>query len=317
MRHVRIDQDSSDQRIDNFLRRELPGVPKSRIYRILRKGEVRVNGGRVRAEYRLEAGDEVRIPPVRLRESGSPPADRAADALAKRVLYEDKRLLVIDKPSGVAVHGGSGISHGVIELLRHARPELKDLSLVHRLDRETSGVLVLAKRRSALRELHALFREGKVEKHYLALCIGDWQLGEQVIDAPLLVTHRKNGERHVVVDESGKPAATRFRLSRTFGSYSLLTCSPLTGRTHQIRVHALHAGHPLAGDERYGDDTANQEAKRLGLKRLFLHAQSIAFPDEHGNDRHFTAPLAEDLETFLEHGASQPSRKKRAPHRSK
>ena len=316
MRRVRVDADSANQRIDNFLRRELPGVPKGRIYRILRKGEVRVNGGRVRAEYRLEAGDEVRIPPVHVREPGSPPGDAAADALAERVIFEDKRLLVVDKPTGIAVHGGSGISHGVIELLRHARPDLKDLSLVHRLDRETSGVLVLAKRRSALRELHALFREGKVEKHYLALCIGDWQLGEQVIDAPLLVTHRKGGERHVVVDESGKPAATRFRLSRTYGHYSLLSCAPLTGRTHQIRVHAQHAGHPLAGDERYGDESANRDAKRYGLKRLFLHAQSIAFPDDSGNDRHFTAPLASDLEAFLEHGAKQGASRKRSSRRS-
>ncbi|MDJ0759716.1 MAG: RluA family pseudouridine synthase [Woeseiaceae bacterium] len=317
VRRVRIDEDTADQRIDNFLRRVLPGVPKGRIYRILRKGEVRVNGGRVRAEYRLEAGDEVRIPPVRINASGDAPSSAVSGSLAERILFEDKRLLVIDKPTGMAVHGGSGVSHGVIELLRHARPELKDLSLVHRLDRETSGVLVLAKRRSALRELHALFREGRVEKHYLALCVGDWQLGDFTVDAPLLVTHRKNGERHVVVDDSGKPASTRFRLSRTFGSYSLLTCSPLTGRTHQIRVHALHAGHPLAGDERYGDEAANREAKRLGLKRLFLHAQSIAFPDEHGNDRHFTAPLAEDLEAFLEGGAREATQKKRAARRSR
>lgn len=317
VRHVRIDTETADQRIDNFLRRELPGVPKTRIYRILRKGEVRVNGGRVKAEYRLAPGDEVRIPPVRLREPGAPPRNDVAAGMAERVLYEDKRLLVIDKPSGVAVHGGSGISHGVIELIRHSRPDLKDLSLVHRLDRETSGVLVLAKRRSALRELHALFREGKVEKHYLALALGDWQFGEQVIDAPLLVTHRRGGERHVIVDPDGKPAQTRMRLSRTFGKYSLLTCSPMTGRTHQIRVHALHAGHPLVGDERYGDEEANREAKRFGLTRLFLHAQSIAFPDGSGNDRHFTSPLADDLERFLEKGAVAAARQRRAQRGSR
>lgn len=222
--------------------------------------------------------------------------------MAGRVIYEDKRLLVVDKPTGIAVHGGSGISHGVIELLRHARPELRDLSLVHRLDRETSGVLVLAKRRSALRELHARFRDGVVEKNYLGLSIGDWQLGEQVIDKPLLVEHRKGGERHVVVSGGGKQAQTRVQLSRTFGKYSLLQCAPLTGRTHQIRVHLNALGHPLAGDERYGDAEENRRAKKFGLKRLFLHAQSIAFPDNSGNELHFTAPLADDLEQFLSKG---------------
>jgi len=200
------------------------------------------------------------------------------------------------------VHGGSGISHGVIELLRHARPELKDLSLVHRLDRETSGCLVLAKRRSALRELHAKFREGVVEKNYLGLAVGDWQFGEQVIDKPLLVQHRKGGERHVVVSSGGKSAQTRVQLSRTFGKYSLLQCSPLTGRTHQIRVHLQSVGHPLLGDDRYGDAEENALARKFGLKRLFLHAQSIAFPDDSGNELHFTSPLADDLEAFLAKG---------------
>jgi 23S rRNA pseudouridine955/2504/2580 synthase len=299
VRKVRVDADTAGQRVDNFLRRELPGVPKGRVYRLLRRGEVRVNGGRVRADYRLAAGDEVRIPPVRLREEGAPPAAGRAVAMLDHVLYEDKRLLVIDKPAGVAVHGGSGISHGVIELLRAARPDLRDLSLVHRLDRETSGCLVVAKKRSALRSLHEKFREGIVEKNYLALVVGDWQLGERVIDAPLLVTHRQGGERHVIVSPEGKPAQTRVRLSRTYGKFSLLLCSPLTGRTHQIRVHLLHAGFPIAGDDRYGDADANGRAKALGLERLFLHAQSISFPDEHGNELHFTAPLPDDLNRFL------------------
>jgi 23S rRNA pseudouridine955/2504/2580 synthase len=261
VRKVRIDADTAGQRVDNFLRRQLPGVPKGRLYRLLRRGEVRVNGGRVRAE--------------------------------------DKRLLVIDKPSGVAVHGGSGISHGVIELLRAARPDLKDLSLVHRLDRETSGCLVIAKKRSALRALHEKFREGVVEKNYLALVVGDWQLGARVIDSPLLVTHRQGGERHVIVSPEGKPAVTRVRLSRTYGKFSLLQCSPLTGRTHQIRVHLRHAGFPIAGDDRYGDAGVNRHVKGLGLERLFLHAQSISFPDEHGNELHFVAPLPADLDRFL------------------
>ena len=299
VRKVRIDAEGAGQRVDNFLRKELPGVPKSRLYRLLRRGEVRINGGRVRADHRLQAGDEVRIPPARVREPGATPPAAYAANIAERVLFEDKRLLVIDKPSGTAVHGGSGVSHGVIELLRFARPDLTDLSLVHRLDRETSGCLVLSKRRSALRALHEQFREGLVEKNYLALVAGDWQLGDILVDAPLLVQNRKNGERHVVVSEEGKRAATRFRLSRRYGEFSLVQCQPLSGRTHQVRVHAQLQGHPLVVDERYGDPQANNAAKAAGLQRLFLHAQSIAFPDDSGNEQHFTAPLADDLQFFL------------------
>jgi len=306
VRKVLVDREREGQRIDNFLRGELPGVPKGRVYRLLRRGEVRVNGGRVRAEYKLKDGDEVRVPPARVRAEGAPPSVKMATDMLDRVLYEDKRLLVLNKPTGVAVHGGSGISHGVIELLRHARPDLKELALVHRIDRETSGCLVMAKRRSALRDLHERFREGKVEKNYLALVVGDWQLGEQLIDAPLFVQNRQNGERHVVVSgKEGKSAQTRVSLSRTYGNYSLLLCAPLTGRTHQIRVHLDHAEHPIAGDERYGDDDANKKAKKFGLRRLFLHAQSIAFAADSGNDLHFTAPLAEDLEQFLSVGVTE------------
>ena len=312
VRKVSIDADNAGQRIDNFLRRELPGVPKGRLYRLLRRGEVRVNSGRVRAEYKLQEGDEVRIPPARINKEGAPPSARMSEAILDHVLFEDKRLLVIDKPTGVAVHGGSGISHGVIELLRHARPDLHELSLVHRLDRETSGCLVLAKRRSALRALHQKFRDGVVEKNYIALAVGDWQIGEQLIDAPLLVRHRQGGERYVIVDDEGKQARTRIRLSRRHGKYSLLQCSPLTGRTHQIRVHAQAAGFPLLGDERYGDPDANYQAKREGLPRLFLHAQSIAFPDDSGNELHFTAPLADDLERFLQLGLAQKGKQRRA-----
>ena len=302
VRKVSIDAERAGQRIDNFLRGQLPGVPKSRVYRLLRRGEVRVNGGRIRAEYKLVEGDEVRIPPARIRVEGAPPSAKMATDLLDSVIFEDKRLLVLNKPTGIAVHGGSGISYGVIELLRHARPDLKNLALVHRIDRETSGCLVMAKRRSALRELHERFREGQVEKNYLALVVGDWQLGEQLIDAPLYVQHRKHGERHVVVRRDGKSAQTRVNLSRTYGLYSLLQCSPESGRTHQIRVHLDHVGHPIAGDERYGDDAANRAAKKSGLPRLFLHAQSIAFADDSGNELHFTAPLADDLERFLSVG---------------
>ena len=311
VRKIRIDDELAGQRIDNFLRRELPGVPKGRLYRLIRRGEVRVNGGRVKAERRLEAGDEVRIPPVRVRDETTPPPERLTATLRDQVLYEDKNLLVVNKPGGIAVHGGSGISHGVIEAMRAARPDLRDLSLVHRLDRETSGCLVLAKRRSALRALHERFREGTVEKNYLALVIGDWQLGEQLIEEPLLVTHRKGGERHVVVSSDGKRASTRVRLSRTYGSFSLLQCSPLTGRTHQIRVHLQSVGFPVAGDDRYGDPEVNARLGSVGLPRLFLHAQSIAFPDQHGNELHFTAPLPDDLERFLGTGLVKLTRKKR------
>jgi len=312
VRKVTIDDQRAGQRIDNFLRTELPGVPRGRIYRLLRRGEVRVNGGRIRAEYKLREGDEVRIPPARVDAAGPTPPGAQAAAMLDRVLYEDKGLLVIDKPAGIAVHGGSGISFGVIELLRHARPDLRDLALVHRIDRETSGCLVMAKRRSALRDLHERFREGRVEKSYLALVVGDWQYGEQLIDAPLLVSNRQNGERHVIVSDKGKEARTRLALSRTYGVYSLLQCVPETGRTHQIRVHLRHAGHPIAGDERYGDEDANRVARRLGLRRLFLHAQSIAFADDSGNELHFTAPLADELEHFLNVGVIEAQRRKKS-----
>ena len=311
VRKVRIDAERAGQRIDNYLRSELPGVPKGRVYRLLRRGEVRVNGGRIKAEYKLQEGDEVRIPPVRVSVGEPPPPAARAEAMLEHVLYEDKRLLVINKPAGVAVHGGSGISHGVIELLRHARPDLKDLGLVHRIDRETSGCLVMAKRRSALRELHEKFREGLVEKNYFALAAGDWQYGDQLIDAPLLVTNRKGGERHVIVSNKGKEARTRVSLSRTYGIYSLLQCAPLTGRTHQIRVHLQHAGHPIVGDDRYGDVAVNAQANKLGLKRMFRHAQSIAFADGSGNEQHFVAPLADDLENFLEKGVKEAQRLKK------
>jgi 23S rRNA pseudouridine955/2504/2580 synthase len=300
VRKIVIDAERAGQRIDNFLRGELPGVPKGRVYRLLRKGEVRINGGRIRAEYKLEEGDEVRIPPARIRAEGAPPSEKMATDMLDRVVYEDKRLLVLNKPTGIAVHGGSGVSHGVIELLRYARPDLKDLALVHRIDRETSGCLVMAKRRSALRDLHERFRQGKVEKNYLALVVGNWQLGDQLIDVPLHVHNRQNGERHVVANSQlGKSAQTKVSLSRKYDKYSLLQCAPITGRTHQIRVHLDHTEFPILGDQRYGDDAENATAKKLGLKRLFLHAQSISFADDSGNDLHFTAPLAEDLERFL------------------
>ncbi len=299
VRKVRIDSEQAGQRVDNFLRRELPGLPKGRLYRLLRRGEVRVNGGRVKADYKLAAGDELRIPPVTLEPGPAAPSAASASSILPRIVFEDRDLLVLDKPPGLAVHGGSGLRHGAIELLRVARPELRDLSLAHRIDRETSGCLVFAKRRSVLRQLHELFRRGDVAKNYLALVYGDWQFGEYRIDRPLLVSHRQGGERHVVVSGGGKPAVTVVRLSRLYTGYSLLQCSPETGRTHQIRVHLADAGHAIAGDERYSDTAAQAAATGPRPPRLFLHAQSISFVDSRGNDRLFTAPIPEDLQRFL------------------
>lgn len=301
VRKLSIAADDSGQRIDNFLARELRGVPRSRIYRLLRKGEVRVNGGRVKANYRLREGDELRLPPVSVQpDAVARPSRSVTDLLLANILYEDDRFLVVNKPSGIAVHGGSGISHGVVEALRAARPDLRVLELAHRLDRETSGCLILVKKRSALRELHARFREGSVEKVYLTLLAGDWQMGAMTVDLPLTVHRRKNGERHVQVDTAaGKPSRTRFSVQTSYGDCTLMKAEPETGRTHQIRVHAAACGHPVLGDERYGDAAMNARFARRGLERLFLHAQSIAFVDARGNDRLFTAPLPEDLDRVL------------------
>lgn len=298
---LEIAAEDAGQRIDNFLLRELSGVPRSRIYRLLRKGEIRVNKGRVRADYRLQGGDELRLPPMELRPRRNiPPRRRLVESLLDSLLFEDSRLLVVNKPSGIAVHGGSGVSHGVIEALRAARPDLDYLELAHRLDRETSGCLILAKRRSALRELHALFREGAVEKVYLTLLAGDWQMGEKVVDLPLTTHHRRSGERHVQTDRAeGKASSTRFSVQTSYGDCTLMKAEPATGRTHQIRVHAAALGHPVLGDERYGDPEMNRRFAARGLDRLFLHAQSIAFVDSRGNDRLFTAPLPPELDRVL------------------
>ncbi|MAD91437.1 MAG: 23S rRNA pseudouridine(955/2504/2580) synthase [Gammaproteobacteria bacterium] len=299
---VIIDTEHAGRRIDNFLLGELATVPKSRIYRMLRKGEVRINGGRIKAEYKLVAGDQVRIPPVSICIKNKQPPNNKLNKILDSIVYEDKKLIVLNKPSGIAVHGGSGINFGVIELLRHSRSDLKELGLVHRLDRETSGCLVIAKRHSVLRKLHENFRQGRVEKNYIALVVGSWQLGEQLIDLPLHVSNRKDGERHVIVNSKlGKKAQTKISLSREYNNYSLLRCAPITGRTHQIRVHLEHIKFPILGDQRYGDFNENINVKKkLGLDRIFLHAQSISFLDDRGGDLHFTAPLSEDLERFLQ-----------------
>lgn len=280
-----VDAEQAGQRIDNWLLARLKGVPKSHVYRILRRGEVRVNKGRIRPEYRLAAGDVVRVPPVRMgtEAPAAPgvPARLQAD-LAARVLYEDGDLLVLDKPAGLAVHGGSGVSLGAIEALRALRPQARFLELVHRLDRETSGCLLVAKRRAALRRLHEQLRAGAVEKRYLALAGGAWQGGERMVDLPLQKNVLRSGERMVRVDGAGREALSAFRPRAVTPDLSLLEVAPVTGRTHQIRVHAAAIGHPLAGDAKYGDEALNHRLRALGLRRLFLHAAALVLPGDGG-----------------------------------
>ncbi|MDY0012412.1 MAG: RluA family pseudouridine synthase [Rhodocyclaceae bacterium] len=275
VRHERVDEASAGQRIDNFLLRVCKGVPKSHVYRILRSGEVRVNGGRVGPAYKLVDGDDVRIPPVRTAAPESPAPVPVGTPLP--VVYEDDALLVVDKPAGLAVHGGSGVSFGVIEQLRRQRPEARFLELVHRLDRETSGLLIVAKRRSALTVLHDMMREGRVEKRYLTLVAGRWMNPLQHIRTPLLKYLTPEGERRVSAHRDGKPAHSIVRLQRRWQSASLLEVELKTGRTHQIRVHLTHQGFPLCGDDKYGDFALNKQLEKRGLKRMFLHAARLVF----------------------------------------
>jgi 23S rRNA pseudouridine955/2504/2580 synthase len=269
------------QRLDNFLLRTLSGVPRSRVYRLLRRGEVRVNGKRSKADYRLAATDEVRLPPVHDARAEGAPARGVPDALLatvrEAIIHEDERLLVLNKPAGLAVHGGSGLSFGVIEALRALRPD-ESLELAHRLDRDTSGCLLVARKPAALRALHALLREGQVEKHYAALVAGRWRLGRKTIDAPVLTHTRQGGERMVRVHASGKIALSVFAPQKSFGELATFMDVVIqTGRTHQIRVHAAFAGHPVAGDEKYGDREFNRRMHKLGLRRMFLHAAAVSF----------------------------------------
>lgn len=299
-----VEADHAGQRIDNFLLGLLKGVPRSYIYRILRRGEVRLNKGRVAASQRLQAGDVIRVPPVRVAERETPPepGNRVLELLEQAILYEDKRLLVLNKPSGIAVHGGSGVQYGVIEALRVLRPEERQLELVHRLDRDTSGCLLIAKRRSVLRTLHELLRGEGVEKRYLALVAGRWERERETVKAPLLKNTLRSGERVVRVDREGKPATTRFRVLERYGEATLLEAQLLTGRTHQIRVHLAHLGTPVLGDEKYGDADANRRFRELGLRRLFLHAESliIHWPDAEEGGQRFEAPLEPGLRQLLE-----------------
>ncbi|HHJ4328435.1 TPA: 23S rRNA pseudouridine(955/2504/2580) synthase RluC [Klebsiella pneumoniae] len=291
------------QRIDNFLRTQLKGAPKTLIYRILRKGEVRVNKGRIKPDYRLQAGDLVRVPPLRLAEADEPVplAQGLLERLEASVLYEDKALLVINKPAGIAVHGGSGLSFGVIEAFRQLRPDARELELVHRLDRDTSGLLLIAKKRSLLRHLHEALRSGRVDKRYMALVRGSWPAARKQVAAPLLKSNLRSGERMVEVNPEGKEALTTFRVLRRFGEFAtLVEASPITGRTHQIRVHAQHAGHCIAGDSKYGDEAFSQEIRELGGKRLFLHAHALSFSLPDGQQLSFDAPVDEIWARTLE-----------------
>ena len=304
VRLVRVPDDRAGQRLDNFLLGQLKGAPKSLIYKIVRSGQVRVNGGRAKAETRLEGGDEVRIPPVRLGEEADrgTPAKGLLDAMAASIVFEDARLLAISKPSGVASHGGSGISFGVIETLRALRPR-ETLELVHRLDRDTSGLMVIAKKRSALVELQALMREeGGIAKRYLALLAGRMPDGVMTVDAPLHIGLRQGGERHVQVDPRGKPSLSHFRVLERRGGHSFCEVRIETGRTHQIRVHAQHIGHPVAGDDKYGDPEVNRRLReQVGLKRLFLHAASLQFALDGGRAEYLLdAPLASELVDVLD-----------------
>ena len=294
-----IDESGEAQRIDNFLFRQLKGVPKSHIYRILRGGEVRVNKKRVDQTYRLKLGDLLRIPPIRVAEKHEI-AHLHIPTSEFEILYEDDALLVINKPSGVAVHGGSGVSFGVIEQMRNARPQAKFLELVHRLDRETSGVLLLAKKRSALTAMHEIMREGNSDKRYYALVLGQWKNTRQHVKLPLYKFDTPQGEKRVMVREDGQPSHTIFTLQKSWGDYSLLEAELKTGRTHQIRVHLSHLGFPIAGDDKYGDFARNRELMKQGLKRMFLHAHSIAFAHPlTGVPMHLQAPLPKELENFI------------------
>ena len=317
VQHFEVGEEEAGQRLDNYLQRRLGSIPRSRIYRVIRKGEVRVNGRRAGPELRLQLHDRVRIPPLRL--APVAPAPRPSPDLAGRIegsiVHQDENLLVLDKPAGVAVHGGSGVSFGVIEALRSARPG-ETLELVHRLDRETSGCLLVARRPAALRELHALMRANAFEKRYLVLVKGKWNLGAKRIDVPLHTDTRVGGERTVRAGAAGKASISDFRPVQFFGrTATLMEVTLHTGRTHQIRVHAAHAGHPVAGDDKYGDAAFNEELRQLGLKRMFLHAHSLSFAWPRGGDFSINTPLPTELAAIIDALAASSGRKRNAPLR--
>ncbi len=301
---VEIGEANCEQRLDNFLITYLKGVPKTRIYRMVRKGEVRVNKGRVEVSYKLAMGDIVRIPPVRVAEKHDAIIVQPTlkYSLESHILYEDDGFIVLNKPSGFAVHGGSGVNSGVIEALRQIRPQQKFLELVHRLDKETSGCLLIAKKRSILKLLHEMFRGDGIQKTYLALLAGQFKRKKQIVDVPLLKNVAQGGERMVVVSQAGKSAETLFTRLKQFEDATLVHAAPKTGRTHQIRVHAAWLGHPIIGDDRYGEDDVNKAFKKRGYKRLFLHAEQLQFNHPAtGTALHFSAPLPDDLQALLTH----------------
>jgi 23S rRNA pseudouridine955/2504/2580 synthase len=300
---LEIAPEYAGQRIDNFLRTQLKGVPKTLIYRILRKGEVRVNKGRIKPEYKLQAGDLVRVPPLRLAERDEPVplAQGLLERLEAAIVHEDKALIVLNKPAGIAVHGGSGLDYGVIEAFRQLRPDAREIELVHRLDRDTSGLLMIAKKRSMLRHLHEALRGDGVDKRYLALVRGNWPAAKKQVRAPLQKSNLRSGERMVEVNVEGKDALTEFRVLRRFGDFAtLVEACPITGRTHQIRVHARHAGHSIAGDAKYGDEEFTREIRELGGKRLFLHAYKLCVALADGSELRLEAPVDEMWARTLE-----------------
>jgi len=319
VRHFEVSDEEAGQRLDNFVHKHLGDIPRSRVYRVIRKGEVRVNGHRAGPDTRLQAHDKIRIPPVRVRppeEVGRPSAD-LQETIRQSIVYEDSKLLVLNKPAGIAVHGGSGISFGVIEALRALRPD-EHFELAHRLDRDTSGCLIVARNTAALRVIHALLREENTtfEKRYLTLVARQWDLGKKRIDAPLRTDTRVGGERTVRVDASGKASLSEFRPVQFFGRRAtVMEVSLLTGRTHQIRVHAAHAGHPVAGDEKYGDEAFNAEMRTLGLNRMFLHASSVSFEWPEGGQFSVNTPLPPELAAVIDKLGDLPRKKRTGAER--
>jgi 23S rRNA pseudouridine955/2504/2580 synthase len=298
-----ISADNDGQRIDNFLLTHLRGVPRTHVYRLLRTGQVRVNSRRAKPGYRLREGDNIRVPPVtsRAEQAPVPPTDKQRGIILGGVLYEDEQLLALNKPAGLPVHGGSGLPTGLVNLLKAVRHDLPFAELAHRLDRYTSGCLLFAKDRATLLGLHRQFRDGQVDKHYLALVKGRWHGGARVVDSALAGTRLASGERRMTVGEEGKAASTRFVPREVYPNATLVEARPLTGRTHQIRVHAVHVGHPIAGDTKYGDRAFNREMRQLGLRRLFLHACELELTHPAtGRRLHIQAPLPLPLQKVLE-----------------
>jgi 23S rRNA pseudouridine955/2504/2580 synthase len=307
VRYIEVEEDQAGQRIDNFLLTALKGVPKSMIYRIIRKGEVRVNKKRIKPDGRIQGGDLVRIPPIRVSEPNDVPIVGKAllELLDASILYESKALIVLNKPSGLAVHGGSGINLGLIEAMRQLRPDERFLELVHRLDRDTSGCIMIAKKRSMLRHLHEALRQNRVNKIYHALVVGKWESKNNMVDAPLRKNELQSGERIVKVQPDGKASITRFKVLRRFTQTTLIEAKPVTGRTHQIRVHTQFAGHPIIGDDKYGVEAVNRDMKKQGVRRLFLHSAMLQVALPEGEMLNVKAPLEPALSSALERLAVQ------------